>query len=129
MVIAALAQAALALERDDYRQAAIAAAEDLWQHHHDENEGRLWRTSLNGTASIKAQLEDYAHFLRALVGVYDMTQNRQWLERAFVLLAELDEYHGDSQHGGYYISPMDSVGPQLVRSKQLMDGATIGGTH
>ncbi|MCG7600766.1 DUF255 domain-containing protein [Halomonas sp. McH1-25] len=127
MVIAALAQAALVLERDDYRQAAVAAAEDLWRNHHDENEGRLWRTSLDGVASIKAQLEDYAHFLHALIGVYDMTQDEQWLERTFVLLDELDAYHGDSQRGGYYISPLDSVGPQPVRSKQLMDGATVAG--
>lgn len=127
MMIAALAQAALALERDDYRQAAIAAAEDLWQHHHDATEGRLWRTSLADVASVSAQLEDYAHFLNALIGLFDATQERQWLDRARTLLDELRKHHEDTGAGGFFVAPQDSVGPQLVRSKNLMDGATISG--
>ncbi|MFC3284534.1 DUF255 domain-containing protein [Litchfieldella rifensis] len=127
MVIAALAQAADALERPDYRDAAIAAADDLWQHHHDETQGRLWRTSLDGVASIAAQLEDYAHVLNALVALYDATGERHWLTRARSLLDELQAQHWDEGDGGYFVSAPEAVGPQLVRSKSLRDGATICG--
>ncbi|MEC9483999.1 MAG: DUF255 domain-containing protein [Halomonas sp.] len=127
MVITALAQAAIVLDRADYRQAAVEAAEAVWKHHHDEARNRLWRTSLEGVPSVQAQLEDYAHFIQALLGVYDATRDRSWLERALTLLAELDEHHGDKLNGGYFIAALDAVGPQLVRSKQLMDGATVSG--
>lgn len=127
MVIAALAQAAQALERDDYRQAAIAAAEDLWTHHRDAQSGRLWRASLGGVASVHAQLEDYAHFMQALIDLYDLTHQRLWLDRALALLDELEAQHADSRDGGYYVAPMDNPGPQPVRSKPLMDGATVCG--
>ncbi|GGX89541.1 thioredoxin domain-containing protein [Litchfieldella qijiaojingensis] len=127
MVIAALAQAANALGRTDYRDAAIAAAEFLWQHHHDEEHGRLWRASLDGVASIPAQLEDYAHYLQALLALYDTTGERHWLERTRSLLDELLARHWDEDGGGFFVAPPETTGPQLLRSKSLMDGATVCG--
>ncbi|EPC03108.1 hypothetical protein L861_22625 [Litchfieldella anticariensis FP35 = DSM 16096] len=127
MIIAALAQAADVLKRDGYRDAAIAAAEFLWQHHHDNIQGQLWRTSLDGVASTPAQLEDYAHYLNALVALYDTTGERRWLERARLLLDELVSRHWDEDDGGFFVASVNSEGPQLLRSKSLMDSATISG--
>ncbi|RKQ95728.1 hypothetical protein C7446_3243 [Kushneria sinocarnis] len=127
MVIAALARAAQALERHDYLEAATAAADFLWQTHLDETQDRLWRTSLNGVASVTAQLEDYAHLLDGLIALHDATGEQHWRDRARALLAQACRHHRDDQDGGFFTAPAEATGPQLLRSKSLMDNATVSG--
>ncbi|WP_423822958.1 thioredoxin domain-containing protein [Salinisphaera sp. SPP-AMP-43] len=126
MLVAALARAGRILERTDYREAAARAADYIWRVHHDKTAGRLWRTSLYGQASVAAQLEDYAHLLDGLIALYDATEDSAWLDRARTLLAEARAYHWDSQTGGFF-GPPQTDEPQPLRSKSLMDNATISG--
>jgi uncharacterized protein YyaL (SSP411 family) len=96
MVIGALARAALALDRPDYRAAAERAADYLWHVHHDADQGMLWRTSLHGAVSVAGQLEDYAHLMDGLVALYDATAESDWLTRARTLLVEVKTRHWDA---------------------------------
>lgn len=127
MLIAALARAGRVLERADYREAAARAADYVWRVHHQATAGRLWRTSLHGQASVAAQLEDYAHLLDGLIALYDATQDRDWLGRAQTLLAEAKNHHWDDEAGGFFGPPPQTEGPQPLRSKSLMDNATVSG--
>ncbi|MFE8071336.1 DUF255 domain-containing protein [Marinobacteraceae bacterium S3BR75-40.1] len=127
MVIAALARAGQGLERPDYLEAAIQAAEDLWQHHHTPDNGHLWRTTLNGHPSVPAHLEDYAHYLQGLIALYDASGDEGWLHRAITLFEACQARHWDTREGGYFVGPANAPGPSPLRSKSLMDGATISG--
>lgn len=127
MVVGALARAGRALVRADYIEAAERAAGYLWQVHFDTDAGLLWRTSLEGKASVAGQLEDYAHCIDALTALYDATEDSAWLERARALLDSLIERHWDRDDGGFFTTAEDQSGPQPMRSKSLMDNATISG--
>lgn len=127
MAIAVLARAGEVLNRPDYTSAARNAADYLWHHHHDTEKDLLWRISLSGTASIHATLEDYAQFLQALIALYDATGESHWLSRTKPLFAKLQARYWDPGDGGFFITPINTVGPQLVRSKNLLDGATVSG--
>lgn len=127
MLIAALARAGLALNRPDYRRAASRAADYIWATHHDAEQAMLWRTSLHGEASVPAQLEDYAHLLDGLIALYDATEDETWLDRARTVLAEARTRHWDTEAGGFFGPPPQADGPQPLRSKSLMDNATVSG--
>src|SRR5699024_3266440 len=131
MVITALARAAQALDRPDYRHAARQAADYLWQVHYDAEQAVLWRTSLNGVAAAAGQIEDYAHLMAGFIALYDTTSDDQWLSRAQTLLALARAQHWDDEAGGFYGPPaQDSSAPddpQPLRSKALMDNATVSG--
>ncbi|WP_075185642.1 thioredoxin domain-containing protein [Teredinibacter haidensis] len=125
MLIASLTEAASAFKSKVFGTAAICAAENLWQTHYS-SEG-LCRIGLDGQQLDYALLEDYAHFIDALITLYDYTDQPLWLERAQTLLNDLNTHFWDNASGGYFISPRDSQGPMLVRSKSLEDNATICG--
>lgn len=127
MVIAVLARAGEVLDMPAYKDAAIAAAQDLWRRHFDPQQKILWRITLGGEASIHGTLEDYAHFLNALIALYDATGERHWLSRTRPLFDTLQARFWDPEEGGFFITPVNTVGPQLVRSKSLLDGATVSG--
>lgn len=127
MVIVALARAAQALGRDDYRSAARQAAGYLWRIHYDATQNVLWRTSLDGAASAAGQIEDYAHLMAGFIAVYDATGDDSWLTRAQTLLSLARTRHWDDAAGGFFGPPAQSDEPQPMRSKTLMDNATVSG--
>jgi uncharacterized protein YyaL (SSP411 family) len=102
MMISALAQAGLLLDRPDYRAAALSAANALWQSNRRED-GRLWRIHLRGHSSVDAGLEDYAFLAEGLLHLYDLTADAVWLERAASLAQQTIRRFADG-HGGFYMS-------------------------
>jgi len=79
-MIITLAMAAQAYQRPDYLEAAQRAAVFIMENMRDD-EGYL-RVSIAGNANIAAQLPDYAGFGRALVALYDVDKNGEWLGEA-----------------------------------------------
>ena len=65
LMISALAEAGAVLERADYLDAAVAAAEFVARDMRDAD-GRLLRTYNRGRAKLPAYLEDHAFLLEAL---------------------------------------------------------------
>ena len=126
MIIAALAEASRIFRRPDYLQAAVTAADQLWELQR-QADGKLWRISMNGEGSGKALLEDYAHFMEACLQVYDSSNEPVYLSRCQTLLKNLEQHYLDTKNGGFYTSQKDAAGPLLVRSKGLGDNATICG--
>src|SRR5579885_2334494 len=76
LMIRAMAEAARALGRDDYRVAAVRAAEFISSKL--GHNGRLLRTYKDGTAKLNGYLEDYACFADGLLALYRATFDPRW---------------------------------------------------
>lgn len=126
MMIAAFAEAAEIFNETRYREAAVKAADYLWQHQRQPN-GKFWRLSLEGIPGEESVLEDYAHYLDALVQVYDLTNAHIWLERAESLVLTMRDNFWDEDEGGFCATTKSTRGPLLVRAKSVGDQATISG--
>jgi hypothetical protein len=130
LMLAAFSEAAAILDRDDYRQTAIANAEFVLDKLYDE--GRLWRTGKADAegnfkvAPIPGFLEDYAYYADGLLRLYEATADWRWLDSAKELVDTMVELFADSEGGPFYGTPAD--GEALIeRPRDLMDNATPSG--
>jgi hypothetical protein len=118
-MVAALADAGAALERDDYIEAAVACASFLMSDLRDAD-GRLLRTWKDGQARLPAYLEDHAYLLEALLTLYECTFDPRWYREAVVLGDTLIERFSDPERGGFFTTADDHE--QLTaRRKDLED--------
>jgi hypothetical protein len=107
MMITAFAQAADLLRRQDYREAAVKAAEFIWRHNR-RGSGLLWRVHLDGQSSVAATLEDYAYLAEALLYLYDLTHNAKWLQRAEEMAQALIDRFLDGDSDGFFMNEAQS---------------------
>jgi uncharacterized protein len=122
LMISALADAGAALEREDYVDAAVRAAEFLLRDLRDDD-GRLLRTYNRGRAKQPAFLEDHAFLLEALLDLYSATFDPRWFGEAERLAGELVERFGDPEYGGFYSTADD--GETLVARRKELDDTPI----
>lgn len=123
-MINTLSRAAMVLDRPDWLQAAQRAALLVWRQNVDAG-GQLQRIYLNSLVSIAGQLEDYVNFCQALIVLFDATGNKETLQQAAQLMDMALFEFWDQQRGGFYLSPAQQTGPQLTRSRNASDGATV----
>ncbi|MEW8050135.1 MAG: thioredoxin domain-containing protein [Candidatus Thiodiazotropha sp.] len=116
MMITAFAQAAQILSHPEYRQAAIKAAEFIWQHNR-RGKGALWRVHLDGDSSISATQEDYAYLAEALLYLYDLTAETKWLQRAEELAKAMTDRFLDTNSGGFFMNEAQSGITAMGRPK------------
>ena len=103
MMISTLAQAGALLGEQHYTDAAIQAAQFIWERNR-QSTGELWRVHLAGSSSIAAQQEDYAYFAEGLLHLYDVTGTAHWLERAEEITNGMLRHFWDERAGGFYMS-------------------------
>jgi uncharacterized protein YyaL (SSP411 family) len=125
LMISALADAGGALERPDYLEAAVAAAEFVLRDLRDAD-GRLLRSYNRGRAKTPAFLEDHAYLLEALLDLYGATFDPRWFMEAQGLAGEIVERFGDPEHGGFFSTAADGE-PLLARRKELEDAPIPSG--
>jgi uncharacterized protein YyaL (SSP411 family) len=145
LMLAAFAEAARALDRDDgsralaasYRQVAERNAEFLLQELRQEN-GRLLRTWKRrpervleepsegaGEAKLNGYLEDYAYLIEGLLELYQTAFVSKW----FVAAQELAETmiaHFQAPNGGFFDTSNDHE-TLITRPRDLQDNATPSG--
>ncbi len=126
MMISALAEAGLLLGDPSYIDAAERAALFIWDKSRDAN-GIIQRIFYNKSASGKANLEDYSHYLLALIRLYDATAKTEWLSRAQQTWQQMTELFWEPDDGGFYTSQDETEGPLIVRAQPYFDGATPSG--
>ena len=126
MVISALAEAGHSLNDPVYLKEAKRTAEFLWQHNRMAS-GRFFRAYLNGTASVTAAQEDYAYFAEALLRLYDVTGDDNWLQKTKQVTNVMLEDFWDEQQGGFFMAGQSDVAPQMQRLKETHDGAIPSG--
>jgi uncharacterized protein YyaL (SSP411 family) len=125
LMISALADAGAALERDDYRDAAVACAEFVWRDMRDAD-GRLLRTYNRGQARLSAYLEDHAFLLEALLTLYEATFDPRWFAAARELAETILARFSDAEHGGFFATADDHEA-LVARRKELEDAPIPSG--
>ena len=124
LTLAAFAEAARRLERDDYLEVATTLAGFLLGPLSGDG-GRLLRTYRAGVAKIDAYLEDYADVAHGLLELYWATGELRWLEEARRLAELAIELFLDHENGGFFV---DAGADGLVaRRKELDDHPTPSG--
>jgi uncharacterized protein len=122
LMIAALADAGMALGRADYVEAAVAGAEFVERDLRD-GEGRLLRTfkpEAGDGSRVLGYLEDHAYLLEALLTLYEATFDVRWFDAARRTADEMIERFGDPERGGFF-----TTSPQheelIARRKDIDD--------
>lgn len=126
MVISALAEASWDLNQPEYLDKAMQAAEFLW-HNNRMDSGKLYRANLKGQASVIAVQEDYAYFAEALLRLYDVTNDRNWLQKAQQITDTMLKEFWDTQQGGFFMASQSKIVPHMQRLKEVNDGAIPSG--
>jgi len=125
LMIAALAQAARALDDAAYARAAERAADFLLQNLRDSS-GKLLHTCKDGRARLNAYLDDYAALVDGLVELFQATGNTRHLNAALDLSGRLVESFHDANQGGFFYTSHDHEA-LIARQKDSQDGATPSG--
>jgi len=129
LMISGFCSAGSALDRPDYIQTAVKAANFIKQHMFDHENNQLLRSVYGGKPELE-QLEhpihgfidDYAFTIQGMLDLYTATFETKWLKFALKLQEIQDCKFLDREKGGYYAT---EAGDQeiVVRLKDDHDGA------
>ena len=89
-------------------------------------DGELWHTYTAGITKQDAYLDDYAFFVKGLLGLYRATGEAQWLDLARVLTDTMIQLFWDDKNGGFYYTRADAK-HLIVRTKKPYDSAIPSG--
>ncbi|MBM3778594.1 MAG: thioredoxin domain-containing protein [Acidimicrobiia bacterium] len=124
LAIAAFARASRVLDEgaQDWRDAAVRAADFLAAHVWRADDGLLLRRYRAGEAAIEGYAEDHACLVFGVLELFQATGHTRWLDWALALQRRQDALFGDEQAGGWFSTTGrdDSV---LLRLKEDHDGA------
>ncbi len=123
LMLAAFADGARILGREEYRAAAVRNARFLLEHLR-RPDGRLWHVWTQGQARIEGFLDDYAHLTEGLLALYEATFDPRWYEAA-ADLAEAIRAHFAAPVGFY--DTADDHETLVVRPRNLQDNAVPSG--
>jgi uncharacterized protein YyaL (SSP411 family) len=123
LMLAAFAEAARALRRDDYRQVAERNA-DFVLRELRANDGWLLHIWKGGIAKINAYLEDYTHLIEGLLELYQSTFDPRWYLTAHELAETMVEHF--SAPVGFF-DTSDDHETLIVRPRELQDNAVPSG--
>ncbi len=124
LMIRGLADAGRILDRPQYTQAAIGAADFLWKNSYVD--GRLRRTHTSGQSLLNGYLNDYAFFINGLIALHRATDDPIWINRANDLQKTQNKLYWDDSSGGFFFTSHDHES-LLARAKQPTDSAIPSG--
>jgi uncharacterized protein YyaL (SSP411 family) len=124
LMLAAFAEAARVLKRDDYRAVAELNATFLLREMRG-GDGRLHRSWKEGSARLNGYLEDYANLAEGLLALYETTFDSKWYSAARELADRLLVHYADPQ-GGFF-DTSDDHEALVTRPKDLQDNAIPSG--
>jgi hypothetical protein len=119
LALAALAEGARRLERQDLLQAARELGELL-------DADPLWRTMRGGRVRRPAYLDDYANVAHGLIELHVATGELRWLLGAHRVALQAVELFADDERGGFFLGPMGAE-ELVARRKELDDNPTPSG--
>jgi uncharacterized protein YyaL (SSP411 family) len=113
---AGVAEAARALDPDDYRSLAERNADFLLCELGQES-SRLLRTWKQGEAKLNGYLEDHAYLIEGLLELYQTTFDAQWFVAAQELAETMLEHFADP--GGTLYDTSDDHETLIARPRDL----------
>ncbi len=122
LFLRSLAEAAAALERPDWMDAARRNARFLQSALRRDDGRRLRSWQADGGARHLAVAEDYAALLEALVTMAEV-DDVAWIADAQSCAADLFRLFADEQTGGFFTTGTDAE-PLIVRPQDFFDNAT-----
>ncbi|ARV62573.1 thioredoxin domain-containing protein [Nostocales cyanobacterium HT-58-2] len=133
LMISGLARAYAVFQKPEYLELAANAANFILENQFVD--GRFHRLNYVdaqsaasqrvGQATVLAQSEDYAFFIKALLDLYTANpEQKNWLERAIAIQEEFHEYLWSVELGGYYNTSSDASQDLIVRERSYADNAT-----
>jgi len=125
MMIAALARAGAAFDREDYTAAAAGAADFILKEMRD-SKGRLLHRFKDGEAGISGFVDDYAFMALGLIELYQSNFALKYLAGAVEYVHTAFRYLWDSSAGGFFTAP-EYEETVIARKKQIHDGAMQSG--
>ncbi|MGB9889329.1 MAG: thioredoxin domain-containing protein, partial [Anaerolineae bacterium] len=123
LALAAFADGARILGREDYRATAEKNARFLLEHLR-RPDGRLWHVWTGGQARVEGFLDDYAHLADGLLALYEATFDPRWY-RAAAELMDAARAHFAAPVGFY--DTADDHESLVVRPRSLQDNAVPSG--
>ena len=125
LMIDALAYGYQVLGEEQYLAAASKAAQFVLDTLR-KPDGELWHTYTAGVVKQDAYLDDYAFFVRGLLGLYHATGEEKWLDSARTLTDTMIQLFWDDKNGGFYYTKADAK-HLIVRTKKPYDSAIPSG--
>jgi uncharacterized protein YyaL (SSP411 family) len=125
LMLAAFAEAARALNREDYQEVAERNAEFLLRELRQEN-GRLLHSWKEGDARLNGYLEDHSYLVEGLLELYQTTFDPRWFVAAQELVETMLEHFADSE--GTLYDTSDDHEELITRPRDLQDNATPSGS-
>ena len=125
LMIDAFAYGYQVLGEEQYLTAASKAAQFILNKIRKPN-GELWHTYTADVTKYDGYLDDYAFFVRGLLGLFNATQNRRWLQEAGSLTDKMIQLFWDDKRGGFYFTKEDAK-QLIVRTKKPYDSAVPSG--
>ncbi len=125
LMIDALAYGYDVLGEERYLNAASKAARFILDTMR-KPDGELLHTYTAGAVKQDAYLDDYAFLVRGLLGLYQATDDEQWLDAARTLTDKMIQLFWDDRNGGFYYTKADTK-HLIVRSKKPYDSAIPSG--
>ena len=125
LMLRALAEGARAFDSDGLRAAAIANGEFLFREL--VRDGRVLRTHKAGESRLSGYLEDHAAVALGALSLWELTFEREWLDRAVQLAHACIEWFWDDAVGAFFDTARDHE-ELLVRPRDITDNATPSGT-
>jgi uncharacterized protein YyaL (SSP411 family) len=130
-MISGLAKAYAVFRQPEYLELASQAANFILDNQFVNQ--RFHRLNYEGEATVLAQSEDYAFFVKALLDLHQaslLTESQEkaipsyWLDKAITIQEEFDEFLWSVELGGYYNTASDASQDLIVRERSYLDNAT-----
>ena len=125
LMIDALAYGYQVLGKERYLLTASKAAEFILDTL-KKPDGELCHTYTAGVVKQDVYLDDYAFFVRGLLGLYQATRDEKWLNSAKRLNDAMIQLFWDDKNGGFYYTKADAK-HLIVRTKKPYDSAVPSG--
>jgi uncharacterized protein YyaL (SSP411 family) len=125
LMIAALALGGYVFNEPKYIKAAKRGVNFILKNLRD-TEGRLLHRFRQGSAELKAFIDDYAFFIWGILNLYEATLDEKYLELAIEMTEDQLKYYWDKEIGAFYITANDAE-ELVARRKEIYDGAIPSG--
>jgi uncharacterized protein len=115
-----------ALGDKNYKQIALRNIDFLLEKFENQNQRDFFHTYKNGIAKYDANLEDYSYLIAALLDVYALSFDNQYLIKAKKLCLLVVEDFYDAENGLFYFASASQT-DLILRRKELYDNAVPSG--